>query len=192
LFNSELSLDTLISRSLLVRPDLKVSNLYQEFQQQNLRLQRSLSVPDLTIGYDYDKGGNYIPNYNGLVLNMPLPLFNRNQGNIKVAKFGIKQSQLQRDYLKITITNQVIAAFNQYKKNYEGLTNYTDEYLNGLTQLNKNTNTYFQKRDISLLEFIDYQRIYISTNIQLIELRQQFLNSVNNLNFSVGETVIEY
>ena len=192
LFNSELSLDTLISRSLLVRPDLKVSNLYQEFQQQNLRLQRSLSVPDLTIGYDYDKGGNYIPNYNGLVLNMPLPLFNRNQGNIKVAKFGIKQSQLQRDYLKITITNQVIAAFNQYKKNYEGLTNYTDEYLNGLTQLNRNTNTYFQKRDISLLEFIDYQRIYISTNIQLIELRQQFLNSVNNLNFSVGETVIEY
>jgi cobalt-zinc-cadmium efflux system outer membrane protein len=94
--------------------------------------------------------------------------------------------------LKITITNQVIAAFNQYKKNYEGLTNYTDEYLNSLTQLNHNTNTYFQKRDISLLEFIDYQRIYISTNIQLIELRQQFLNSVNNLNFSVGEPVIEY
>ena len=127
-----------------------------------------------------------------MVPSVPLPLFNRNQGNIKVAKFGIKQSQLQRDYLKITITNQVIAAFNQYKKNYEGLTNYTDEYLNGLTQLNKNTNTYFQKREISLLEFIDYQRIYISTNIQLIELRQQFLNSVNNLNFSVGETVIEY
>jgi hypothetical protein len=99
---------------------------------------------------------------------------------------------LQRDYLKITVTNQVISAFNQYKKIYEGLTNYTDEYLNSLAQLNKNTNTYFQKRDISLLEFIDYQRIYISTNIQLIELRQQFLNSVNTLNFSVGETVIDY
>ncbi len=192
LFNDNLVLDSLISRSLLVRPDLKASNLFQEYQQQNLKLQRSLSVPDLTIGYDFDKGGNYIQNYNGLVLQMPLPLFNRNQGNIKGAKFGIKQSQLQRDYLKINITNQVIAAFNQYKKNYEGLTNYSDEYLNSLTQLNRNTNTYFQKRDISLLEFIDYQRIYISTKINLIELRQQFLNSVNNLNFSVGETVIEY
>src|SRR5258705_776279 len=192
LFNDNLMLDSLISRSLLVRPDLKVSNLVQEYQQQNLKLQRSLAVPDVTIGYDYDKGGNYIQNYNGLVLQMPLPLFNRNQGNIKGAKFCIKQSQLQRDYLKITITNQVIAAFNQYKKNYEGLTNYTDEYLNSLTQLNRNTNTYFQKREISWLKFIDYQRIYISTNIQLIELRQQFLNSVNNLNFSVGETIIDY
>ena len=192
LYNNNLVLDSLISRSLMVRPDLKVSNLFQEYQQQNLKLQKSLSVPDVTIGYDYDKGGNYIRNYSGLVVQMPLPLFNRNQGSIKEAKFNIKQSQLQRDYLKINITNQVISAFNQYKKNYEGLTNYSDEYLNSLIQLNRNTNTYFQKRDISLLEFIDYQRIYISTNIQLIELRQQFLNSVNNLNFSVGETVIEY
>jgi len=192
LFNDALILDTLISRALFVRPDLKVSTLFQIYQQQNLKLQRSLAVPDLSIGYDYDLGGNYIRNYSGLVLQMPLPLFNRNQGNIKEAKFNIKQSGLQRDYLKTTVTNQVIAAFNQYKKNYEGLTNYTDEYLNSLAQLNRNTNTYFQKRDISLLEFIDYQRIYISTNIQLIELRQQFLNSVNNLNFSIGETVIDY
>src|SRR5258708_11951204 len=192
LFNSALILDSLINRALAVRPDLKVSTLYQAFQEQNLKLQRSIAVPDLSIGYDYDLGGNYIRNYSGLVLQMPLPLFNRNQGNIKEEKYNIAQSALHRDYLKITVTNQVIAAFNQYKKNYEGLTNYTDEYLNGLTQLNRNTNTYFQKRDISLLEFIDYQRIYISTNIQLIELRQQFLNSVNNLNFSVGETIIDY
>src|SRR5882672_11043474 len=101
LFNDNLSLDSLISRSLLARPDLKASNLSQEYQEQNLKLQRSLSVPDLTIGYDYDKAGNYTPNYSGLVLQMPLPLFNRNQGNIKGAKFGVQQSQLQRDYLKI-------------------------------------------------------------------------------------------
>lgn len=192
LYNNAFVLDSLIDRALAARPDFKVSKLYQEYQQQNLKLQRSLAVPDLSIGYDYDLGGNYRPNYSGLVLQMPLPLFNRNQGNIKEAKYNIQQSLLQRDYLKITITNQVISAFNQYKKNYEGLANYTDEYLNGLTQLNRNTNTYFQKRDISLLEFIDYQRIYISTNIQLIELRQQFLNSVNTLNFSIGETVIDY
>ncbi len=192
LYDNSLVLDSLIQRALHSRPDLKVSRLFQEYQQQNLRLQRSLAVPDVTIGYDYDKGGNYIRNYSGLVLQMPLPLFNRNQGSIKEAQFNIKQSQLQSDYLKINITNQVISSFNQYKRNYDGLSSYSDDYLNSLNQLNRNTNTYFQKRDISLLEFVDYQRIYISTNIQLIELRQQFLNSVNNLNFSVGETIIEY
>lgn len=192
LFDPKLEMDSLISKSLRVRPDLRASQLYERYQQQNLKLQRSMAVPDVTIGYDYDKGGNYVRNYSGLVLQMPLPVFNRNQGSIKEAQFNIKQSQLRRDYLKINIANQVVAAYNQYKKNYEGLTTYTDEYLGKLTQLNRNTNTYFQKRDISLLEFIDYQRIYITTNIQLIELKQQYLNSVNNLNFSVGETVIDY
>lgn len=192
LFNEKLVLDSLVARALLARPDLKVANLNQEYQRQNLKLQRSTAVPDLSIGYDYDKAGNYANNYSGLMLQWTMPFFNRNQGNIKSAEFGIKQAALQRDYLKINITNQVTASFNQYKKNFEGLANYTDEYLRNLTQLNKNTNTYFQKRDISLLEFIDYQRIFISTNIQLIELRQQFLNSANNVNFSVGETVIDY
>jgi len=190
LFNTNFILDSLVSRSLSMRPDLKVAQLSKEYQNQNLRLQKSLSIPDVTIGYDYDKGGNYIKQYSGLMLQVPLPVFDRNQGRIKEAQFNIKQSELE--YMKINVTNQVIAAYNQYKRNNDGLSSYSDEYLRKLDQLNQNTNIYFQKRDISLLEFIDQQRIYITTYIQLIELKQQYLNSVNNLNFSVGETVVDY
>ena len=192
LFNTNFILDSLVSRSLSMRPDLRVAQLYNESQNQNLRLQKSLSAPDVTIGYDYDKGGNYIKQYSGLMLQVPLPVFDRNQGRIKEAQYNIKQSEFQLEYLKINVINQVIAAYNQYKRNSEGLSSYSDEYLAKLDQLNLNTNIYFQKRDISLLEFIDQQRIYISTYIQLIELKQQYLNSVNNLNFSVGETIIDY
>jgi cobalt-zinc-cadmium efflux system outer membrane protein len=192
LFNTNFILDSLISRSLSMRPDLKAARVYKEYQNQNLRLQKSLSIPDVTIGYDYDKGGNYIKQYSGLLLQVPLPVFDRNQGRIKEAQYTIKQSEFQLEYLKINVINQVIAAYNQYKRNNEGLSSYSDEFLVKLDQLNRNTNIYFQKRDITLLEFIDQQRIYITTNIQLIELKQQYLNSVNNLNFSVGETVVDY
>ena len=191
-FNAEFSVDSLVNRSFLLRPDLKVSRLFQEFQRQNLRLQRSLSVPDVTIGYDYDKGGNYVQQYSGAVLTMPLPVFDRNQGRIKEAKSNIKQSEVQFEYLKIGAANEVVSAYNQYKQNYEGLSGYNNEYLGKLDELNNNTKLFFQKRNISLLEFIDYQRIYTSTKIQLIELRQQYLNSVNQLNFSIGTQLIEY
>lgn len=192
LFNPNFVLDSLISDALITRPDLKVTQLYRQFQDQNLRLQRSLSIPDVTIGYDYDKGGNYVKQYSGLMLGLPLPIFDRNQGRIKEAQLNIKQSEFQHEYLKINVVNQVVAAYNQYKRNNDGLASYTDQFLSKLEQLHRNTNIYFQKRDITLLEFIDQQRIYISTNIQLIELKQQYLNSVNNLNFSVGETIVEY
>ena len=192
IFNPELQLDTLVTRSLNIRPDLRVAQYFIAYQEQNLKLQRSLSIPDMSLGYDYDKAGNYIRNYNGISLQIPLPVFDRNQGRIQEAQSNLKQSGFQFEYLKINITNQVISAFNQYKKISDGLIVYSDDYLKKLDQLNKNTNIYFQRRDISLLEFIDQQRIYITTNLQLIELRQQYLNSVGNLNFSVGETVIDY
>ncbi len=125
LFNASFVLDSLVSRSLSMRPDLKAAQLYKEYQNQNLRLQKSLSIPDVTIGYDYDKGGNYIKQYSGLMLQVPLPVFDRNQGRIKEAQYNIKQSEFQLEYLKINAVNQVIAAYNQYKINNEGLSSYT-------------------------------------------------------------------
>lgn len=191
-FNADFNKDSLVAKSISLRPDVKVAKLYQLFNEQNLRLQRSIGVPDVTIGFDYDKGGNYVRDYSGLNLQMPLAIFDRNQGKIKSAKYAIQQSQFQYDYVKTIATNQVIAAHNQYKLAYEGLSNYTPDYMGKLEQLNQNTNLFFQKRNISLLEFIDYQRIYISTKTQLIDLRQQYLNSINNLNFSIGTQLIEF
>jgi len=191
LFKVEIKLDTITTKALASRPDLKVFQLSQQYQFQNLKLQRSLSIPDITIGYDYDKGANYTPNYSGLTLALPLPIFDRNQGRIKEAKYGIKQAELQVEYLKITIANQVNQAYNRYVKNNEGLANYNPEFLRKLEELNKSVNVNFKKRNISLLEFIDQQRSFISTKLQEIELKQNYLDSVNELNFLVGETIIE-
>jgi cobalt-zinc-cadmium efflux system outer membrane protein len=191
LFNAAIRLDTLTTRAFKSRPDLKVYRMSQQYQYQNLQLQRSLSVPDITLGYDYDKGANYTPNYSGLTLALPLPIFDRNQGRIKEAKYGIKQAELQYEYLKISIANQVSQAYQKYIKNSEGLSNYDPKFLNKLDELNKSVNVNFKKRNISLLEFIDQQRNFITTKIQEIELKQNFLDSVNELNFLVGEPIIE-
>ena len=191
-FNTSFVLDSLINQSQSIRPDIKFAKLYQQYQSRNLKLQKSSSMPDVTIGFDYDKGGNYTRNYSGLIIQMPLPIFDRNQGRIQEAQFKIKQSNLQYEYLKSAASNQVTASYYQYKKNYDALSGYSDEYLQKLDQLHQNTSIFFQKRNISLLEFIDYQRVYISTQLEMIQLRQQYLNSINKLNFSIGAQLIEY
>lgn len=190
-FFSTFNEDSLINQSLKARPDLKFAKLYQEYQQRNLKLQKSISLPDLTIGYDYDKGGNYTREYSGLIVQMPLPIFDRNQGRIQESQYKVNQADLQFQYLQKIATHQTATAFRQYKKNYNALADYSDEYLQKLKNLNESTQLFFQKRNISLLEFIDYQRVYIKTQLQLIELRQQYLQSIHQLNFSVGLQLIE-
>lgn len=175
------------------RPDLQLRKVDVEYQERNLRLQQSTGVPDLKLAYQpRDRGSNYVRPYQGFNVEFSIPLFNRNQGEILSARYAMARSGAQLDQASLQVRNEVSAAFSRYRNAYEGLGQYSPVLLQRLGQLNESSADNFRKRNISLLQFIDQQRIYIQTNIQLIELRQQFLQHVNELNFTVGTTVIDY
>jgi Outer membrane protein len=189
----EFDVKTLTEQAVSIRPDLQVRKFDLKYQERNLKLQRAIGVPDLKLAYQpRDRGSNYVRPYQGFNIEFNLPLFDRNQGEIKAAEFNMRKSGLQFEQIENQVRNEVVAAYNRYQNSNSGLANYDAVLLEKLKQLNISTNENFQKRNISLLQFIDYQRIYILTNTQLIELKQQFINHVNELNFAVGTNIIEY
>lgn len=183
----------LATQAVETRPDILAAKINIRYQERNLKLQQSTGVPDVKFGYQpYDRGSNYIRPYHGFTTEIFLPIYDHNQGRIKQAKLSVSQSTLQYQQLENQAKNEVTAAYNRYKNSNAGLANYDSQFLERLRELNQSTNQNFQKRNISLLQFIDQQRIYILTNIQLINLKQQFLNNVNELNFYVGQTLVDY
>ena len=189
----EFDANLLAEQAVTLRPDVQVKKFDKKYQERNLKLQRSTSVPDLKLAYQpRDRGSNYVRAYQGFNMEFNIPLFDRNQGGIKAAEFNVKKSILEFEQIENQVRNEVVAAYNRYQSSNSGLANYKPEFLEQLNQLIKSTNENFQKRNISLLQFIDQQRIFILTNIQLIELKQQYLNNVNELNFSVGQTLVDY
>ena len=188
-----LDVNTLIEEATASRPDLQLSRKNMDWQERNLRLQRSVGVPDLKFAYQpRDRGSNYVRPYQGFNVEFSIPLFNRNQGEIKSAEISLIKSGVEFSQLENQVRNEVASAFNRYSNSQSGLSNYSPELLARLERLNESTNENFRKRNISLLQFIDQQRIYIQTNIQLIELRQQFLGTVNDLHFATGKTLIDF
>jgi len=182
---------TLAEQAVTLRADVQAKKLYVKYQERNLKLQKSTAVPDLKLAYQpRDRGSNYVRPYQGFNVEFSIPLFDRNQGEIQAAKFSVEKSNLEFAQIESQVRNEVVAAYNRYQSSNTGLANYKTEFLDRLKELNKSTNENFQKRNISLLQFIDLQRIFILTNIQLIELKQQYLNNVNELNFTVGSTII--
>jgi outer membrane protein, heavy metal efflux system len=189
----EFDIRSLTEQAATIRPDLLVRKADIKYQEKNLKLQRSIGVPDIKFAYQpRDRGSNYVRPYQGFNVEFNIPLFDRNQGEIKAAEYSVAKSNLQFEQIENQVRNEVVAAYNRYKNSNAGLVNYSPELLERLNDLNKNTNENFQKRNISLLQFIDYQRIFILTNTQLIELKQQYINNANELNFAVGTNIIEY
>ena len=90
-----------------------------------MKLQKSLSIPDITIGAAYDQNGGTFSNETNLTLAVPLPLWNKNKGNIIAAKYSINQAELEKNSLAIEVIAEVKSAYlkyNEQKSGYE-LTN---------------------------------------------------------------------
>lgn len=183
--------DDLIQIALESRPDFQLGKKSVLYEEQNYRLQKSMAVPDINLGYQpHDKGSNYVRPYTGLVVEMQLPIYDRNQGNIKASKARISQAELKYQLLENSIRNEVMTSYQQVQTSQYGLSDFSEQFLQNMEELNTNANANFNSRNISMLEYIDLQRIYIQNRSQYINLRNQLLRSINQLNFTIGKEII--
>lgn len=189
---AEPSLDSLFTLGLQNRTDYLLAQKNIQYQETNLKLQRSLAFPDFTFGYQpKDKGSNYVRPYAGLELGFEIPLFNRNTGNIKSAELQVKKAEVQKEQQNNVLLNEVAASYYKLLETRKCLSNYTSSLQTLMEDMNDNASKNYTKRNISLLEYIDLQRIYIQNKMQYTDLLHQYLLSVDYLNFSVGINAIK-
>lgn len=82
-------------------------------QEASYRLERANRVPDVSIGYAYDRAGSYIYNYNAVTLNFFLPVYDRNQNYVKIAKIRTEQSKLAYNQMSISVENEVAKSYEK-------------------------------------------------------------------------------
>jgi cobalt-zinc-cadmium efflux system outer membrane protein len=97
------SLGQLYDYGLSNRYDLKISEAQILSEQMNLSLQKAMRIPDMTLGARYDKAGSYVRNYNSLSIGFDLPLWNRNQGNIKIAENKIEETKTLKNQKELEV-----------------------------------------------------------------------------------------
>lgn len=181
-----------MSDMLAMRPDLKVARAEVNAAKANLRLQRSMAAPEFSVKGMYDRAGNFINNYFAVGISLSVPIFNRNQGNIRSAKFDVLQNGKEEEYAMEKARMELYASYHQMQKAIELYQDSNDELEHNFNQLIGGVNENYSKRNISMLEFIDYYQSYKETCLQLYELRKNVFLAMENLNTTVGQTVINY
>ena len=184
--------EELLNKAMLNRPDLKMTENISKQAEINLSLQKRNAYPDLHIGGLYDQAGSYIFNYTGVTLGMDLPLWNRNQGNIRYAKANVSQTQLQLQYKTSEIANEVK---NAYAKLMEVEAQYLavdTGFSSSFTSLNEGFVSNFKKRNISLFEFTDFFEAYNESILQLNQLNEKRIRSYEELNYVISEELFKF
>lgn len=181
-----------LSKILILRPDLKIAHAEVSAAKANLKLQRSLAAPEFSIKGMYDRAGNFINNYFAIGVGLSIPIFNRNQGNIKSARIDILQNGQEEIYTSEKAQIELYTAYSQLQKALELYQSTDSGVEQNFARLIEGVNENFRKRNISMLEFIDYYQSYKETCLQLHELKKELFLAMENVNTIVGQTVFNY
>jgi len=173
------------------RPDLKLAYAGVQYNEQNIKLQHSTAIPDLTLGVANIGAGSVIPNYWGITANIDLPVFNRNQWNSTAAKDQKKQADLNDSLALYSVMNQVTAAFtNLYRINNQ-YTQIDSQYANDLNEMMTNAISNYDKRYINLLDLLSQISTYIDGKTNLINMKVQYFNAIHAINYTTGIDIIK-
>ncbi len=177
---------TLLDSAYANRYDLKVAKSTMEYNDLNLKLQKATAIPDFSLSLNFDKLGSYGNNFLGAGIEFNLPFFNRNQGGIKQAQIAIEQSKVQFQSQQDQVESQVATNYKGALR-LENLYNsfdpgFKDDFTHLIGEVSKN----YEKRNISLLEFLDFYDSYKTNTLQLNTIQLNRITSLEQLNFVTG------
>ena len=176
----------LIDSAYTNRYDLRYAQNVVNYNRLNLKLQKALAVPDVTLLLSYDKFGSYIRNYNSVGIGIPLPIFNRNQGVIKQVDIAIVQSGVLLTNAQQRVENDVDIGYKVALK-YETVYNTFDpDFRKSYTYLIKEVSKNYANRNISLLSFLDFYDSYKVNSILLNNIELSRVLSLEQLNLVTG------
>lgn len=187
--NSLISKDDILNTALVKDIDYLTSIKIMESQELYLKWQKSLSVPDITAGLSYDQRGGAFQNQVNFTLGIPLPIWNRNKGNVKIAEAQWHQFGIKRDFKRLEIQMQVESYWQIWQQQLTQFQNIDSSSTLNLAEVYKGMLLNFQKRNITLFEFTDFMESYNQAFIQINEIKKALIFAGLNINYITNKEI---
>lgn len=183
---SHYSLSTLVDTAYKNRTDLQIAKTNTDISRLNYNYQKALAVPDLTGSFSYDKQGSYARNLFSAGVAIDLPFFNRNQGNIQSAKSMIDYNTASQKSAEAMVEEQIYRALQKAFDNDKLYKNIDAKFSNDFSRLLDEVLNNYQKRNIGLLDFLDFYDSYKQNVLQINAIKFNRVNAFEDLNFYTG------
>jgi cobalt-zinc-cadmium efflux system outer membrane protein len=178
------NLEDLQLKALQNRPDYHAAQQGVTAAHSQYDLQKAIGKPDVTVQANYSHvNGINAANFYGSI---PLPLFNRNQGEIARSRFAITQAQEQEKASNGQVLTDVHDAFEELRMNDHVIQLYRSGYLD-VAQKDRDISEYAYKRGaVNLLDFLDAERSYRATQLAYRQALASYLLALEQLREAVG------
>ncbi|MBN8852605.1 MAG: hypothetical protein BGO55_02510 [Sphingobacteriales bacterium 50-39] len=183
---TQFPMTTLMDSAYRNRTDLQIARTNTNISRLNYDYQKALAVPDLSLSVGYDEAGSFLNNYVGIGASIDLPFFNRNQGNIKSAKVQIASALASQKSTQATVEENVSASLQKAFAQDKLYRTIDPKFQGDFQRLLHEVVTNYQKRNISLLDFLDFYDSYKQNTLQLNSIQLNRVSAFEDINYYTG------
>ena len=185
---STVSIDKLLQTALAARPDLRAKELAIEAAGERVGWEKSKIYNLIAIIDGKDEGEDTLTVGPGL--EVEIPIFNQNQGQIARAKAELEQASRQYEALRQNIILQVRQAFTQYVSEYNELELWGSDIIPSLENNVEWATKSFEIGETSYLTVLEAKRKLIEAKVQFIGLAANVHRTAAELNYYIGKQMI--
>ncbi|CAM3738593.1 TolC family protein [Pseudomonas wadenswilerensis] len=164
---------TLLLDRLEQTADLRLARLQIDQREAALGLARSQRIPDLTVSVGSQYSETDRERINVVGLSVPIPLFDRNQGNVLAAARRADQARDQRNGAELRLRSEVIQALTQWSTAVQEVQTFDRAILPSAQQALDAATRGFERGKFAFLDVLDAQRTLVAARLQYLQAQAQ-------------------
>ncbi len=172
------------------RPDLKAAVQAIDKAKVDHRLAVSNGSTDPTFSVDAAHNPP-IQAYIGFGVQIPLRIFDRNQGEKARTQLDIAHAERLKDAAVAQVFSDVDSAYVTVVSSVELLKPYRDKYLQEAKEVRDTMEYSYQHGQAALVDYLDAQRDYRATYVDYLNLVGSYLTAAGQLNLAVGREILQ-
>jgi cobalt-zinc-cadmium efflux system outer membrane protein len=173
------------------RPDLRAAIQTIDKAQTDFKLAVANGSTDPTFGVDVARNPP-IAAYFGVSVNIPLRIFDHNQGEKERTRLVVAHSERLHDAALAQVFSDVDSAYVALVSSANLLRAYKEKYLATSTRVRDAVSYSYLHGAAALVDFLDAQRDYRAVQLAYLNLTGTYLTVVGQLNLAVGREAINY
>lgn len=176
-------MDAIVQQALQNRTDIQAIKSTMDVADANIKLQKSsaLPVPELGLIYNPQNKAHYM----GVYGTVEIPIFSRNQGEIKKSQVLKHQAEQDLRATETQVQTEILTAYKSYVTHKQNLQNFNQLLTQSQTILNSVKYSYL-RGGTTIIDFLEAQRSWLDTQQQYYDVLGQYRQSYIDLLYASG------
>lgn len=184
----KVTLDDLRAAALANRPDLKAAKTQVEVNGAALRLAIANGTADPVLEAEYERAGH--ANTAGGSINIPLRIFDRNQGEKRRARYELESSRLALTATQYQVLSDVDSGWAAYLTAQTQSERYRAKYLAEAEHVRDNLEFSYRNGNTTLLDYLSALSDYRQINLAGLNAKLQLLLALEQLSYAAHTEIV--